>query len=162
MSAKTFKSAEPNYHRRTLDLTVAEGKKSKAYSLPFGVFTKLKIDRTNKFRDIRIDQTVGGHAISFVLEDGKRGDFPVDFVLYWCDPEYDLSPLNQLKRALKQNLDKAGLSLRVLADALETSPAQVVRLLEENRASKHILQLFKLAELSGYDIHFSIKKKRAA
>jgi hypothetical protein len=156
-----FKSVTPNYRRRVLELTVVEGKKVKKYSLPFGVFTKLKIGATNKFRELTIDPAVGNHAVAFTLENGKRGDFPVDFVRYWCDPEYDWSPLNQLKRALKENLGKAGLSLRVLADALETSPSQVVRLLEENRASKQILQLFKLAELSGYDVHFSFKKKQA-
>jgi hypothetical protein len=37
-----------------------------------------------------------------------------------------------------------------------------VRLLSENKASKQMLQLFQLAELAGYQIEFSLKKKRAA
>ena len=79
-----------------------------------------------------------------------------------CDPSYDWSPINQLKRALKDELGKSRLSVRVVADALRTSPAQVVRLLEENRASKQLLQLFKLAELAGYKVEFRLKKKSAA
>jgi hypothetical protein len=50
----------------------------------------------------------------------------------------------------------------VVADALNTSPSQVMRLLQENRISKQIAQLFQLAELAGYQIEFNLKKKRAA
>ena len=37
-----------------------------------------------------------------------------------------------------------------------------IRLLAENRASKQIAQLFRLAELAGYQIKFHLKKKKAA
>ena len=50
----------------------------------------------------------------------------------------------------------------MIADALDTSPSQVVRLLQENKDSKQIVQLIRLAELAGYQIEFSLKKKRAA
>jgi hypothetical protein len=46
--------------------------------------------------------------------------------------------------------------------SLNTSPSQVVRLLEENRASKQFLQFFKLAQVAGYEIKFTLKKKSAA
>jgi hypothetical protein len=104
----------------------------------------------------------GDQGVSFVLEDGTKGGFPADLVLYHTDPSYDRSPINQLKRTLKGELAKSKLSVRVLADALKTSPAQVVRLLEENRGSKHLLQLFKLAELAGYSVEFRLRKKSAA
>jgi hypothetical protein len=38
----------------------------------------------------------------------------------------------------------------------------VVRLLQENRVSKQIAQLFRLAELAGYQVEFTLKKKKAA
>ena len=97
-----------------------------------------------------------------MLEDGTRGDLPADFVLYFCDPAYDWSPINQLKRVLRDKLDASELSVRVLADALRTSPSQVVRLLEENRGSRQLLQLLKLADLAGYRVTFSLKRKPAA
>jgi hypothetical protein len=50
----------------------------------------------------------------------------------------------------------------VVADALNTSPSQVMRLLQENKISKQIAQLFRLAELAGYKIEFSLKKRKAA
>src|SRR6266480_2738275 len=100
--------------------------------------------------------------MSYVYVAGTKVSLQSDLVLYHCDTSYDWSPVNQLKRALKGKLGKSKLSVRVLADALRTSPTQVIRLLEENRASKQLLQLFKLAELAGYRIEFRLRKKSAA
>ena len=123
----------------------------------------VKKEKAHSPKDRRvIDQTLGDQAASFVLENGTRGDFPADFVLYHCDPTYDWSPINQLKRALKDKIGTAKLSVRVLADALNTSPSQVVRLLQEDKISKQLLQLFRLAELAGYQVEFNLKTKKAA
>ena len=157
-----FKEIRPNYRRNVLEITLAEGRKAKRYNLPFAAFRDKKISSKNRFSSIQIDRELGNQAVSFVLEDGSEGDFPADFVLYYCDPTYDWSPINQLKRALKDKLGTSKLSVRVLADALDTSPSQVIRLLEENKVSKQIAQLFRLAELAGYQIEFNLKKKKAA
>ena len=157
-----FREIKPNYRRNVLEIVLVEGRKAKKYHLPFSVFRDKKISSKNRFSSITIDRELGNQAASFVLEDGSKGDFPADLVLYYCDPTYDWSPINQLKRALKDKLGASKLSVRVLADALHTSPSQVVRLLQENRVSKQIAQLFQLAELAGYQIEFSLKKKKAA
>ncbi len=162
MRNPTFKKIKPNYQKNVLEITLVEGRKAKKYNLPFAVFRDKKISRKNRFSSITIDPELGNQAASFVLEDGSKGDFPADVVLYYCDPIYDWSPINQLKRALKDQIDKSKLSVRVVADAMNTSPSQVIRLLEENRASKQITQLFQLAELAGYQIKFHLKKKKAA
>ncbi len=145
-----------------LEIKLREGKRTRSYSLPFAVFRDAKISNRNRFASIVIDRELGDQAASFVLEDGSKGDFPADFVLYYCDPAYHWSPVNQLKRALKDKVSASGLSVRVIADALDTSPSQVVRLLQENKVSKQIVQLFRLAELAGYQIEFTLKKKKAA
>ncbi|MGZ3689003.1 MAG: hypothetical protein ACXWP5_09150 [Bdellovibrionota bacterium] len=132
------------------------------YSLPFAIFRDHEIGVRNRFSDIKIDEKSGRQAARFILEDGSQGDFPADLVLYYCDPTYDWSPLNQLKKALKSGLKASRFSVRVLADALNTSPAQVLRLLEENKAAKQLTQLFQLAELAGYRIELQLKKKKAA
>jgi hypothetical protein len=131
-------------------------------NLPFAVFSGMHISPENRFTLITIEKDLNNQGASFVLEDGTRGDFPADFVLYYSDPTYQWSPLNQLKRALKSKLAASKLSVRVLADALNTSPSQVVRLLRENRASKQLLQLCQLAQVAGYQIEFTLKKKPAA
>ena len=119
-----------------MKITLLEGNKTKIYNLPFAVFRDNKISGKNRFSSITIDRELGNQAVSFALEDGKKGDFPADFVLYHCDSTYDWSPINQLKRVLKNQLGRSNLSVRVVADALKTSPSQVVRLLQENRGSK--------------------------
>jgi hypothetical protein len=162
MRNPVFKDVKPNYRKNVLEITLQEGRKTKKYNLPFAVFIDKKIHSKNRFSSIAIDGELNDQAVSFALEDGSKGDFPADFVLYHCDPTYNWSPINQLKRALKDKLDTSKLSVRVIADALNTSPSQVVRLLQENKGSKQLAQLFKLAEVAGYEIQFNLKKKRAA
>jgi hypothetical protein len=162
MRNPVFKEIHPNYRKRVLEITLGEGRKAKKYSLPFAVFGNRNIHSKNRLASIAIDRELGGQAASFMLEDGSKEDFPADFVLYHCDPSYDWSPINQLKRALKDKLGKSKLSVRVIAGALNTSPSQVVRLLEQNKVSKQLIQLFRLAELAGYKIEFNLKKKKAA
>jgi len=157
-----FKEITPNYRKRVLEIVLREGKKLTRHNLPFAVFTGMKIGPSNRFVSITIESDLSEQGAAFLLEDGSRGDFPADFVLYYSDPTYQWSPINQLKRALKSKIADSKLSLRVLADALNTSPTQVVRLLQENRASKQFLQLCKLAQIAGYDIEIMLRKRTAA
>lgn len=157
-----FKAIKPNYRKSVLEVALQEGSKRARYNLPFAAFKGKRISAKNRFVSIDIDEQLGGQGARFVLADGTRGDLPADLVLYYCDPSYDWSPINQLKRVLRDKLDASKLSVRVLADALRTSPSQVVRLLEENRGSKQLLQLLKLADLAGYRITFTLKRKPAA
>lgn len=157
-----FKAIKPNYRKGVLEVMLQEGRKLTRYHLPFAAFKGARVSSKNRFVSIDIDDELGRQGATYVLADGTRGDLPADFVLYYCDPSYDWSPINQLKRVLRDKLDASRLSVRVLADALNTSPSQVVRLLEENRGSKQLLQLLKLAELAGYRVTFSLKRKPAA
>ena len=162
MRNPAFKKITPNYRRRVLEIMLREGAKTRKYNLPFSALGKSDIHGKNRFASIAVDRELGDQAVSYVLQDGTKGDFPADFVLYHCDPTYDWSPLNQLKRALKDKLDASHLSVRVVADALETSPSQVLRLLQEDKGSKQLIQLFRLADLAGYKIEFNLRKKKAA
>jgi hypothetical protein len=157
-----FKKIRPNYRKAVLEISLQEGRRLSRHSLPFAVFSGITMGTSNRFTEIIIEKDLGDQSASYMLEDGTRGDFPADLVLYYSDPTYQWSPINQLKRALKSKIADSKLSFRVLGDALNTSPSQVVRLLEENRASKQLLQLFKLAQIAGYDIEFTLKKKSAA
>lgn len=157
-----FQEVKPNYRKNVLEIILLEGKRRSRYQLPFAVFRGQEIGTKNRFSKLEIDKELASQAVSYELENGTRGDFPSDFVLYYCDSSYNWSPINQLKHALKDKLAHCNLSCRVLADALDTSPAQVMRLLEENQASKQLLQLVQLAELAGYSIEFNLKKKKSA
>ncbi len=155
MRTAKFKKITPNYRKKVLEITLQEGKRLRKFNLPFAVFRDKEIDAKNRFESIVIDSELNSQGVEFVLTDGSRGDFPSDFVLYYCDPSYRWSPLNQLKKALKEKIKTSRLSVRVLADALNTSPSQVMRLFEENKASRQLLQLFQIAELAGYQFELS-------
>lgn len=89
MRNPVFKDIKPNYRKNVLEITLREGRKTKRYSLPFAAFRDHKIHSKNRFTSIAMDQELGNQAVSFALEDGSKGDFPADFVLYHCDPTYD-------------------------------------------------------------------------
>lgn len=154
-----FKKISPNYRKNMLEITLQEGRKVALYNLPFVVFRNQNIGVNNRIVSITIDQDLDNQGATLVLENGSKCDFPSDFVLYYCDPSYDWSPINQLKKSLKDKMAASRLSIRTLADAINTSPSQVVRLLKENKVSKQWVQLFQLAELMGYQIAFQLKKK---
>lgn len=161
MRNPVFKAIEPNYRRRVLEVRLQEGRRSASYVLPFSALRGIDVSPTNRLTSIRIDAELGRQAATLRTADGATTDLPADFVLYYCDPGYDWSPINQLKRAVRERVYASKLSWRVLADALETSPTQVMRLLEPDRGAKQLVQLFKLAELAGYHVTLSLKKRPA-
>ena len=156
-----FKEIKANYKKKALEIVLQEKGKAKHYLLPFSIFADKKISLENRFTEIEIDKELGSQGAKFILEDGSKGDFPADLVLYYCDPSYHWSPLNQIKQAIVDKVKKMPVSLRVMADALHTSPAQVRRLLNDTKLSKQWTQLFHLAGLAGYEIKFQLKKRAA-
>ncbi len=157
-----FKEIKPNYRKQILEICLKEGKRVKSYELPFAIFFDKKISAKNKFISLKIDKEAASQGASFVLEDGSRGNFPADLVLYYCDPDYRWSPLNQLKNLLKKKIQKSQLSLRLLANTLHTSPTQINRLLQTDRVPKQLGQLIHLAHLAGYELDIILTKKLAA
>ena len=107
-----FQAIKPNYRKRVLEITLQEGRKRTYYNLPFAAFRGKRIGSRNRFVSIVIDQQLGRQGATFVLADGTEGDLPADLVLYYCDPTYDWSPINQLKRVLRDKLDASSLSRR--------------------------------------------------
>jgi len=85
MKNPKFKKVKPNYKKGVLDIALVEGRKVKNYRLPFAVFRDKKVNSKNRFASITIDRELGNQAVSFVLDDGSKGDFPADFVLYYCE-----------------------------------------------------------------------------
>lgn len=157
-----FQSVTPNYHRHALDITLHKGTHKKHYQMPFSVFKPLVISAKNRIKTLKILSELGHHAVEFELENGKGGDFPTDLVLYHCEPDYEWAPLNQIKMALQEKLKGSRISLRVMADALKTSPTQVMRLLQKDYLSKQWQQLSKLAQMVGYEIEIKLKKRARA
>src|SRR5216683_2875898 len=146
MSDPKFKEIKPNYRKGALEVTLRKGRSLKTYTLPFTAFPEMKIGSRNRFVTITIDKELRNQGVFFTLEDGTEGSFPSDLILYYCEPTYDWFPLNQIERALKGRMGKSKLAVRVVADALSASASKVLRLLEENRGSRQLPQVLKLAE----------------
>lgn len=154
-----IKKVVPNYRKKVLEITLLEKGRLSIYHLPLSIFNKHKINSKNKFKTLEIDHELGDTSVSFILENGQKGDFPSDFVLYYCDPSYDWSPITQLKKNIKKEIQEAHLSIRLLAKALNTSPSQVLRILDSPKSTIQMVQLMKLAHFAGLELEFKLKKK---
>ena len=161
MNKIRINSIIPNYRKKVLVICLQTGRNKKEYNLPFSAFKGMQIGVKNPFIKISIEKDLASQSASFILKNGKKGDFHADFVLYHCEPDYDWSPINQLKKTLKDRLNEANISIRLLAKALNTSPSQVERLLEVGKTSKQLLQLSKAAEIAGFHLDFTLKERRA-
>lgn len=157
-----IKFIKPNYKKRVLEIILTEKNSSKKYYLPFAIFRQHHISTKNKFKKIDISPELNCQGASFILEDDSEGDFSADLVLYYCDPTYDWSPLNQIRKTIREKLKSSHLSFRVLAEILNTSPAQIIRLLRKKTTTKELAQLIQLAELIDYELDIRLKKKSAA
>ena len=122
----------------------------------------MKIGPRNRFVSITIDKELRNQGAFFTLEDGTEGSFPSELILYYCEPSYDWSPLNQIERTLKGRMGKSKLAVRVVADALKMFPAKVLRLLDEYLASPQLPEVLRLAEEAGYRLELRLKKTPAA
>jgi hypothetical protein len=162
MSDPRFEEIKANYRKRALKVTLRKGRRLKTYTIPFTAFPEMKIGPRNRFVSIRIDKEFRKQGAFFTLQDGTEGSFPSDLILYYCEPSYEWSPLNQIERTLKGRMGKSRLAARVVADALAAFPSKVLRLLEENRGSRHLPEVLKLAEKAGYRLEIRLKKTPAA
>ena len=154
-------SIAPNYRKKVFSVVLKEGRNKKTYELSFSVFKGLKIGAENPVVKIVVEKDLNSQSAQLVLKNGKSIEFPADLVLYHCDSDYDWSPINQIKQALRERLDEAKISVRVLAKALHTSPSQVERLLAADKASKQLVQLCKTAEIVDCHLEFKLKERKA-
>jgi hypothetical protein len=102
---------------------------------------------------------LGREAFTYILESGAEGTVHVDSVLeYNEDPSYmaDLT-LYRLTVEARSRFDASDLSAREIARRLETSPAQLYRLLDPTNYSKSIRQLLSLLYVLGFEVDVEIR-----
>jgi len=97
MKNPKFKEIRPNYRKSVLEITLQQGRRSVRYSLPFSAVGAAKAHSRNRFARIKIDKALDSEGAFFLLEDGTKGSFPADLVLYYCDPTHDWSPMHWIK-----------------------------------------------------------------
>lgn len=112
-------------------------------------------------RELFVDAELGREAFTYALDSGSEGTIHIDSVLeYNEDPTYlaDLL-LYRLTAEAREKFEASPLSAREVARRLETSPAQLYRLLDPTNYTKSLRQLFALLNILGYDIEVEVKDR---
>lgn len=117
----------------------------------------------DRVAEVFVDTELGREAITYRLDSGAEGTVHIDAILeYNEDPSYmaDLT-LYRLTQEARSRLDSSGLSMREVARSLETSPAQLYRLLDPTNYTKSLRQLMSLLYLLGCDVDVEVKTRRS-
>lgn len=116
----------------------------------------------NKIREVYVDKELGNTAVTYILESGEEDSIHLDaFLDYNKDPEYMAKiMLYKLTLTALELVKNSCLSKREIARKLNTSPAQLYRLLNTANYSKTIDQMVTLLASLGYEVNFNLTYRR--
>jgi len=116
----------------------------------------------NKIREVYVDKELGNTAVTYILESGEEDSIHLDaFLDYNKDPEYMAKVmLYKLTLTALELVKNSCLSKREIARKLNTSPAQLYRLLNTANYSKTIDQMVTLLASLGYEVNFNLTYRR--
>lgn len=109
-------------------------------------------------RDLYIDPELGNEGVTYTLESGAEGSVIVDMVRdFHLDPSYvrDLMLYNMSIEA-QERFAASPMGVRSLARRLQTSPAQVYRLLDQTNYSKTIDRMLELLQVLDAKVELTI------
>jgi len=116
----------------------------------------------NKIKEAYVDKELGNTAVTYILESGEEDSIHLDaFLDYNKDPEYMAKVmLYKLTLTALEVRKISCLSKREIARKLNTSPAQLYRLLNTANYSKTIDQMVTLLASLGYEVNFNLTYRR--
>jgi len=116
---------------------------------------------SDRIIEVYVDPELGREAFTYQLESGAEGSVPMDAVLeYNEDPSYMAElTLYRLTLEAKDRFDASKLSAREVARLLDTSPAQLYRLLDPTNYAKSIKQLFSLLYVLGAQVDVEVRNR---
>ena len=129
------------------------------YDLPYASLDT-QPSSSNRVRDVAVDPELGNEAFTYSLESGEEDSIHIDRVLeYNKDPAYlrDLL-LYKLTLEAQKQVEKSPLSKRELIRRLNTSPAQLYRILDEENYRKSIDQVLGLLAVLDCRVEFSVER----
>ncbi len=156
MKVKTVKG---NNHKKCFEVTT---RCEKQWEFPYSKSQPCP-ERDNKIIELYVDEEVGNHGFTYVLESGEEGTILMDFILdYNRDPKYmrDMLLHNLTCEALKK-IDQSSLSKREIIRRLSTSPAQYYRLVNPANYTKSIDQVLNLLRVLDCEVEFIIHDNSA-
>ena len=117
----------------------------------------------NPVAEVSVDAEAGREAFTYVLQSGKTGTVHVEQVLeYNQDPRYlrDLL-LYRLTLEAQKRIAESRLSKREIIRRLDTSAAQLYRLLDQTNYRKSVDQVLALLQVLDCDVDLVVRKKTA-
>ena len=151
-------SVSINNRRKCLQIDTEKGR----LTLPFSKLV-LRVSEHNRIKEAYVDEELGREAITYVLDSGEEASIHLDaFLDYHKDPDY-MRKMVLYKLTLKalKAIEVSGLSKREIVRRLNTSPAQLYRLLNTSNYSKTIDQIVKLLAALGFETRFIVDEERS-
>ena len=115
----------------------------------------------NPVKEAFVDPELGREAFTYVLSSGDEGSVHMDSVLeYNQDPNYMAElALYQLTTEARVKFEASPLSAREIARRLDTSPAQLYRLLDPTNYSKSMRQMLSMLYVLGYEVEVDLRTR---
>ena len=146
-------SVRANNRRKCFEVEAAGHR----YTLPYA---RLRVvpDGRSGVEEVEVEEELGCEAFTYRLSDGREDTIHLDAVLdYNRDPEYMRAlTLHRLTVEALDALEETGMSKRELIRALDTSPAQLYRLLDPTNRTKSIGQMMALLHLLGRRVDVTV------
>ena len=143
---------EANNRKRLFDVST----RSRRWSFPY-LRTSPSPSSADPVVEVFVDPELGKEAFTYLLRSGAEGTVHVESVL-----EYNREPghmaeltLYKLTTEARKRFDDSPLSAREVARLLDTSPAQLYRLLDPTNYNKSARQLLTLLNVLGVELKVS-------
>lgn len=129
-----------------------------SYTFPYARL-RLVPDGDSGVHEVEVEAELGDEAFTYRLTDGREDTIHLDAVLdYNRDPDYMHGLLlHRLTVEALDALEQTGMSKRELIRALDTSPAQLYRLLDPTNRTKSIGQMMALLHLLGRRVDVTVE-----
>lgn len=114
--------------------------------------------------ELFIDEELGREAFTYRLASGLEGSVHVEQVLdYNRDPTYLRDQLlYRLTLEADRALQRSGIAKREIARRLDTSPAQLYRLLDTTNYRKSVDQLLMLLQVLNREVEFTVRSRKGS
>ena len=131
-----------------------------AYVFPYAKATPPP-SADDRILDVYVDSELGREGFTYCLVSGAEGTVHIDDVLeYNEDPSYMAElTLYQLTLEAKKRFEQSELATREVARLLDTSPAQLYRLLDPTNYAKSLKQLVSLLYLLGAEVEVEVRNR---
>ena len=152
-----IRKVECNNQKKSFEVTTFSGR---TFSFPYAKATPSP-ESENLVHEVYPDPELGKEAFTYVLESGDEGTVHIDHLLeYSDDPAYMARlALHKLTIEARKRVEESSLSKREIMRRLETSQAQLYRLLDPGNYKKSMNQLVELLAAVDCEVELVVKER---